>query len=32
MEPAEQFTKALPATRAEGLSVVKSSGLYPDVK
>ena len=29
---AEQFAKELPADRAEGLSVVKSSGLYPDVK
>ena len=32
LESAEQFAKELPADRAEGLSVVKSSGLYPDVK
>ena len=29
---AEQFAKELPADRAEGLAVVKASGLYPDVK
>ena len=28
----EQFAKELPADRAEGLAVVKASGLYPDVK
>ncbi|MGA8615524.1 MAG: tripartite tricarboxylate transporter substrate binding protein [Xanthobacteraceae bacterium] len=32
MQSAEQFAKELPADRAEGLSVVKASGLYPDVK
>jgi tripartite-type tricarboxylate transporter receptor subunit TctC len=32
LESAEQFAKELPADRAEGLSVVKASGLYPDVK
>jgi tripartite-type tricarboxylate transporter receptor subunit TctC len=32
LETAEQFAKELPADRAEGLSVVKASGLYPDVK
>src|SRR5580704_8635920 len=29
---AQQFAKELPADRAEGLAVVKASGLYPDVK
>ena len=28
----DQFAKELPADRAEGLAVVKASGLYPDVK
>jgi hypothetical protein len=28
----EQFAKELEADRAEGLAVVKASGLYPDVK
>jgi tripartite-type tricarboxylate transporter receptor subunit TctC len=32
LESAEQFAKELPADRAEGLAVVKASGLYPDVK
>jgi tripartite-type tricarboxylate transporter receptor subunit TctC len=32
LESAEQFAKELPADRADGLSVVKASGLYPDVK
>jgi len=32
LESAEQFAKELPADRAEGLAVVKGSGLYPDVK
>jgi len=32
LESAEQFAKELPADRAEGLSVVKASGLYPDAK
>jgi tripartite-type tricarboxylate transporter receptor subunit TctC len=32
LESAEQFAKELPADRAEGLSVIKASGLYPDVK
>jgi tripartite-type tricarboxylate transporter receptor subunit TctC len=32
LEPTAQFAKELPADRAEGLSVVKASGLYPDVK
>jgi tripartite-type tricarboxylate transporter receptor subunit TctC len=32
LESAEQFAKELVADRAEGLSVVKASGLYPDVK
>jgi len=32
LESAEQFGKELVADRAEGLSVVKASGLYPDVK
>jgi tripartite-type tricarboxylate transporter receptor subunit TctC len=32
LETAEQFAKELPADRAEGLAVVKASGLYPDVK
>ena len=32
LQSAEQFAKELPADRAEGLSVVKASGLYPDVK
>jgi tripartite-type tricarboxylate transporter receptor subunit TctC len=32
LESAEQFAKELPADRAEGLSVVKASRLYPDVK
>jgi tripartite-type tricarboxylate transporter receptor subunit TctC len=32
LESAEQFAKELPADRAEDLSVVKASGLYPDVK
>jgi tripartite-type tricarboxylate transporter receptor subunit TctC len=32
LESAQQFAKELPADRAEGLSVVKASGLYPDVK
>jgi tripartite-type tricarboxylate transporter receptor subunit TctC len=32
LESAEQFAKELPADRAEGQSVVKASGFYPDVK
>jgi tripartite-type tricarboxylate transporter receptor subunit TctC len=32
MESAEQFAEELLADRAEGLAVVKASGLYPDVK
>jgi len=32
LETAEQFAKELPADKAEGLVVVKASGLYPDVK
>jgi tripartite-type tricarboxylate transporter receptor subunit TctC len=32
LESAEQFARELPADRAEGLDVVKASGLYPDVK
>lgn len=32
LESVEQFAKELPADRAEGLAVVKASGLYPDVK
>jgi tripartite-type tricarboxylate transporter receptor subunit TctC len=32
LESAEQFAKELPADRAEGLAVIKASGLYPDVK
>lgn len=32
LESAEQFAKELPADRAEGLAVVKASGLYPNVK
>jgi tripartite-type tricarboxylate transporter receptor subunit TctC len=28
----DQFAQELPADRAEGLAVVKASGLYPDVK
>jgi tripartite-type tricarboxylate transporter receptor subunit TctC len=32
LESAAQFAKELPADRAEGLSVVKASGLYPEVK
>jgi tripartite-type tricarboxylate transporter receptor subunit TctC len=32
LESAEQFAKELPTDRAEGLTVVKASGLYPDVK
>ncbi len=32
LESADQFAKELVADRAEGLSVVKASGLYPDVK
>ena len=32
LESAEQFAKELIADRVEGLSVVKASGLYPDVK
>jgi tripartite-type tricarboxylate transporter receptor subunit TctC len=32
LESAAQFAKELPADRADGLSVVKASGLYPDVK
>jgi len=32
LESAEQFAKEMPADRAEGLAVVKASGLYPDVK
>jgi tripartite-type tricarboxylate transporter receptor subunit TctC len=32
LESAGQFAKELPADRAEGLAVVKASGLYPDVK
>ena len=30
--PPDQFAKELPADRAEGLAVVKASGLYPSVK
>ncbi|MFZ3359195.1 MAG: hypothetical protein WA177_10560, partial [Xanthobacteraceae bacterium] len=30
--PPDQFAKELVADRAEGLSVVKESGLYPNVK
>jgi tripartite-type tricarboxylate transporter receptor subunit TctC len=32
LESADQFAKELVADRAEGLAVVKASGLYPDVK
>jgi len=32
LSSAEQFAKELPADRAEGLAVVKASGLYPDAK
>jgi tripartite-type tricarboxylate transporter receptor subunit TctC len=32
LETADQFAKELVADRAEGLAVVKGSGLYPDVK
>jgi len=32
LESAERFAEELPADRAEGLSVVKASGLYPNVK
>jgi tripartite-type tricarboxylate transporter receptor subunit TctC len=32
LESAEQFAKELPADRAEGLAVIKASGLYPGVK
>ncbi len=32
LELAEQFAKELPADRAEGLAVIKASGLYPSVK
>ena len=32
LQSAEQFAARLPADRAEGLAVVKASGLYPDVK
>ena len=32
LSSAAQFAKELPADRAEGLAVVKASGLYPDVK
>jgi tripartite-type tricarboxylate transporter receptor subunit TctC len=32
LESAVQFAKELPADRAEGLSVVKASGLYPDLR
>ncbi len=32
LESAEQFAKELVADRAEGLAVVKASGLYPNVK
>ena len=32
LELAEQFAKELVADRAEGLAVVKASGLYPNVK
>jgi tripartite-type tricarboxylate transporter receptor subunit TctC len=32
LESAEQFAKQLPADRAEGLAVIKASGLYPSVK
>jgi tripartite-type tricarboxylate transporter receptor subunit TctC len=32
LESAEQFSKELPADRAEGLAVIKASGLYPSVK
>jgi tripartite-type tricarboxylate transporter receptor subunit TctC len=32
LQSAAQFAKELPADRAEGLAVVKASGLYPDVK
>ncbi len=32
LETAEQFAKELPADRAEGIAVIKASGLYPDVK
>ena len=31
LESAEQFAKELPADRAEGLAVIKASGLYPSV-
>jgi len=31
LESAEQFAKELPADRAEGLAVIKASGLYPGV-
>jgi len=32
LDSAEHFTKALETDRAEGLAVIKASGLYPDVK
>jgi tripartite-type tricarboxylate transporter receptor subunit TctC len=32
LESAEQFAKELPADQAEGLAVIKASGLYPSVK
>jgi len=32
LESAAQFAKELPADRAEGLAVIKASGLYPGVK
>jgi tripartite-type tricarboxylate transporter receptor subunit TctC len=32
LKSADDFAKELPADRAEGLAVVKASGLYPDVK
>ena len=32
LKSADDFARELPADRAEGLAVVKASGLYPDVK
>jgi hypothetical protein len=32
LDTPENFAKALETDRAEGLQVVKASGLYPDVK
>jgi tripartite-type tricarboxylate transporter receptor subunit TctC len=32
LESAQQFASELPADRAEGVAIVKASGLYPNVK